>query len=500
VLLRLAVAATHTTSTEPFNGFGMASTTLLWLRDDLRIADNPALIDAASSGQPILPVYILDDSKDRRALGGAARWWLHHSLSALANTLPLRFFVGDPAVILPKIAEAARSSRVVWNRRYGLAERNLDAGLKSALEAQGIAVKSHNGHLMREPWEVKSKAGTHFRVYTPFWRAFLALGEVDLARPQPAALTFFGGPRLPGEQQLQELALLPRNPDWAASFSNEWQPGESGAKQRLATFTDNAFKGYAQNRNRPDFVSTSRLSPHIRFGEISLRQLWHGAKAAHHASRCADDDLETFLKELCWREFSYHLLYHHPDLATANHQPKFNSFPWRSDKKQLKAWQKGRTGYPIVDAGMRELWQTGFMHNRVRMIVGSFLVKHLLLDWRHGEDWFWDTLLDADPANNAASWQWVAGSGADAAPYFRIFNPVAQGEKFDPDGIYVRRYVPELSEMPSKFIHAPWTAPMGILLTAGVKLGSTYPVAVVDHEKARALALSAFKSISGSDT
>jgi deoxyribodipyrimidine photo-lyase len=475
----------------------MASPVLLWLRDDLRIADNPALVDAAASGHPILPVYILDNAGARRTLGGASRWWLHHSLKQLSAVLPIRLFRGDPAEILPRIANAAGAISVVWNRRYGLAERNLDAALKSGFETGGVQARSHNGHLLREPWEVKSKAGTHLRVYTPFWRAFLAMGEPAPPQPEPSSMTYAGGPRLPGEVQLEELELLPRNPDWAAGFGKLWTPGAAGAKARFSTFLDTAFKGYADNRNRPDFISTSRLSPHIKFGEISLRQLWHGAKAAHMAGKCGDGDLETFLKELCWREFSYHLLYHHPDLATANHQPKFDGFPWRTDKDQLKAWQKGQTGYPIVDAGMRELWQTGFMHNRVRMIVGSFLVKHLLIDWRSGEDWFWDTLFDADPANNAASWQWVAGSGADAAPYFRIFNPVTQGEKFDPDGVYVRRYVPELKDLPNKFIHAPWTAPIGVLLAAGVKPGSTYPVPVVDHEKARALALSSFKSISG---
>jgi deoxyribodipyrimidine photo-lyase len=481
---------------------------IVLFRNDLRLSDNPALAAAIATGQPILPLFILDETPPIRRLGGAARWWLHHSLSRLAEALErcgakLRIVNGAQAAILTELCSKIAPAAIFWNRRYGLAERDADAALKTLLQDSGVEAKSFNGHLLREPWEVKSKTGTHLRVFTPFWRAFLALGEPQRPIAPPATILGFdmAGTIVPG-LPLAALNLLPKRPDWSGGLAEEWHPGEAGAAARFDAFLEGASAGYAEGRNRPDRLSTSKLSPHLRFGEISVRQIWQAAESAFRSgrSKARASDQETFFKELGWREFSYHLLYHHPDLGQANHQPKFDAFPWETNEAALEAWQQGRTGYPIVDAGMRELWRTGWMHNRVRMIVGSFLVKHLLIDWRRGEEWFWDTLVDADPASNAASWQWVAGSGADAAPYFRIFNPISQGEKFDPEGSYVRFNVPELATLPASIIHRPWDGKPFELRAAGVKLGDSYPVALIEHDKARVRALDAFKSISVSAT
>jgi deoxyribodipyrimidine photo-lyase len=336
------------------------------------------------------------------------------------------------------------------------------------------------------------------RVFTPFWRAARARGAPPPPLPAPAAITAAPWPdSAPVRTTIPALGLLPTAPDWSAGLAEAWTPGEAGAAARLGRFLAAEWSGYAEQRNRPDLPSTSRLSPHLRFGEISARQVWHAATTAHHAGAggASETDLDIFLTEIGWREFSYHLLYHNPALATRNFQARFDDLPWRTSAGDLRAWQKGRTGFPIVDAGMRQLWQTGWMHNRVRMIVASVLAKHLLIDWREGEAWFWDTLVDADAANNAASWQWVAGSGADAAPYFRVFNPVLQGQKFDPEGAYVRRYVPELAGLPAKFIHAPFEAPHPVLARAGIALGRDYPHPIVGLSEGRDRALAAFATM-----
>jgi deoxyribodipyrimidine photo-lyase len=356
------------------------------------------------------------------------------------------------------------------------------------LRASGHEVASFNGALLAEPWEVASKSGGSFKVFTPFWRALRERLSLPPPAPEPekiraAAWPDTGPPRL----ALGELALAPKNPNWAQNFPDA-APGESGAQQRLRNFLSEKLDSYGALRDRFDADATSRLSAHLHFGEISAQQIMREA-----AARGGD----KFLSEIGWREFSHHLLYAFPDLATANFNPRFDAFPRRRDEVAFKAWTRGKTGYPIVDAGMRELWTTGFMHNRARMVCASFLIKHLLIDWREGEAWFWDTLADADAANNAASWQWVAGSGADAAPFFRIFNPVLQGEKFDPDGAYVRRFCPELAALPDKYIHRPWTAPAAILAEAGVRPGKTYPPPVVEHDFARRRALAALEQISG---
>jgi deoxyribodipyrimidine photo-lyase len=479
---------------------------VVWFRSDLRLADNPALAFAAESGRPVLAVYVWDATASGvRPMGGAATWWLANSLDALAASLqalgaPLHVVAGRSEHVILAIAETAGAAAVVWNRRYEAGEQAQDAAIKAALKAAGAAAKSFNSHLLNEPWDVESKAGAPMKVFTPYWRAAREKGEPPQPKPKPGALRAAAFPTACAvqPQTIASLGLKPSKPNWAHEMETAWTPGEVGARQALGRFLERAAKGYGENRNRPDYRSTSRLSPHLRFGEIGPRQIWHATRAALESGHTPAKayDIEKFLSEVGWREFSYHLLHQFPDLATRNFQRRFDEFPWEHDEAAFQAWTRGRTGYPIVDAGMRELWRTGWMHNRVRMVAASFLIKHLLIDWRRGEEWFWDTLVDADCASNAASWQWVAGSGADAAPYFRIFAPVLQGEKFDPKGDYVRRYVPELAKLPNAFIHKPWLAPHPVLAQAGITLGRDYPQPIVVHEKARERALAAFKSLS----
>ncbi len=475
---------------------------LVWFRDDLRLTDQPALRAALDSGRPLICLYLYDaGASEGRPLGGAVRWWLHHSLAAHSAELEkiggrLDLLAGDHAD-LPAIAQALGAAAVYWTRRYGAAAIESDKAVKAALLEAGLEAQSFNGQLLREPWEVTTQAGAPMRVYSPFWRAHQALGDTGAPIPAPRKIQPADWPRkAPARVALDSLRLLPAKPDWAGGLRAEWTPGEAGAKARLKAFFKGGLAAYAQERDLPAKPSTSRLSPHLRFGEISPRSVLQATRHLEAETPALNKGATKFLAEIGWREFAFHLLFHNPQLATRNHQPRFDSFPWRTpDAATLRAWREGRTGYPIVDAGMRELWRTGFMHNRVRMIVASFLVKHLLVDWRVGEEWFWDTLCDADPANNPASWQWVAGSGADAAPYFRIFNPMIQGEKFDPEGDYVRAHVPELARVPKKFIHTPWLAPTEILAAAGVTLGATYPAPIVDHASARDRALAAFSTL-----
>lgn len=476
---------------------------LLWFRDDLRLSDNPALRAALDHG-PLICLYILDTSTQRRPLGGAARWWLSRSLTALSETIAakggeLLILRGDPTELLPPVVHAANVGYVAWNRRYDGAAIALDKALKGKLAEAGIAVESFNANLLNESWQVKTKADGPFKVFTPYWRAVRESGEPSAPLPAPARLS---KARLPAALRkpaltVADLALEPTTPDWAGGLRDAWTPGEDGARDRLDAFLDETIAGYREARDLPDRNSTSRLSPHLRFGEISPRQIWHATQAAREAGNTPGSaaDVEKFFSEIGWREFSYHLLFHNPDLASVNYDRRFDAMVWETDEAGLKAWQKGMTGYPIVDAGLRELWQTGWMHNRVRMITASFLIKHLLTDWRTGEAWFWDTLVDADPANNPASWQWVAGSGADAAPYFRVFNPVTQGEKFDPKGAYVRRFVPELAELGDKFVHRPWEAAASELKKAGIVLGQNYPKPIVALDFGRRRALDAFAAL-----
>ena len=466
---------------------------LVWFRQDLRLADNPALSAAIAAGGPVVPVFILDDETPGRwKPGGASRWWLEKSLAALGADLarigsPLVLRRGRADTILPALVAETGARAVFWNRCYEPFAIARDSALKERLRAEGIRVESFNGALLREPWEVKGKSGAPLKVFTPFWRALQALGDPGAPLPAPKALK---APARPvASDVLGSWGLYRAKPDWAAAFPDHWTPGEAGARERFADFADGAMAAYGDARDLPGVPGTSRLSPHLHWGEVSPRMLWH---ATRHVGGKGP---EHFLREVGWREFSYHLLHAEPHLPERNLRPEFDAFPWADDEAAFARWRRGETGYPIVDAGLRELWATGWMHNRVRMIAASFLIKDLLVDWRRGEDWFWDTLVDADLAANAASWQWVAGCGADAAPYFRVFNPVLQGVKFDPDGAYVRRWIPELARLPDSLLHTPWMAPALALEAAGIRLGRTYPEPMVDHGAARDRALAAFETI-----
>ncbi|MBM3873875.1 MAG: deoxyribodipyrimidine photo-lyase [Verrucomicrobia bacterium] len=480
------------------------SPTILWFRQDLRLQDNPALAAAIERGGAILPVYILDESGEGGwALGGASRWWLHGSLAALDASLRergLRLILarGESAAVLRELIAQTGADAVFWNRRYEPASIARDSAIKSELGGRGIDVRSFNASLLFEPQTIANKQGRPFQVFTPYWRHCLTL-------PVNSPVAVRHGPwpapeRWPASLPLAALGLRPSIP-WDRGFHGAWTPGEAGARERLAGFLRGPVTDYGETRDRPSVEGVSRLSPHLHFGEIGPRQVWAAAAELGRTRGIfpANAGVAKFLAEVGWREFAHHLVYHFPQTPEQPLRSEFARFPWRADPggHLLKAWQRGRTGYPIVDAGMRQLWATGWMHNRVRMIVASFLVKHLRLSWTHGARWFWDTLVDADLASNTLGWQWSAGCGADAAPYFRIFAPVLQGEKFDAEGVYVRHWCPELSRVPARFLHQPWTAPETVLTAAGVQLGKSYPRPVVDHAEARAEALRAFQSLRG---
>jgi deoxyribodipyrimidine photo-lyase len=479
-----------------------ASPGILWFRQDLRLRDNAALREALLTSGPVIPVYILDDEGEGRWQPGAAsRWWLHHSLAALDLSLRERgsqlvLAQGDSLDVLQKIIRGTGASAVYWNRRYEPATIARDKVVEAKLTAIGIDARSFNSALLFEPATIANKQGGPFQVFTPFWRHCLTR---SVQEEIPASRRSLVAPKKwPPSLALAQLQLLPKL-SWADGFSEIWEPGEAGAKKRLKRFISTTVAGYSEARDRPDEEATSRLSPHLHFGEIGPRQIWSAASALSEDSGVfpVNGGVQRFLTEIGWREFAHHLLYHFPDTPEKPLRKKFEHFPWAEDVggAKLRAWQQGLTGYPIVDAGMRQLWQTGWMHNRVRMVVASFLVKHLRLSWVQGAAWFWDTLVDADFASNTLGWQWSAGCGADAAPYFRIFAPVTQGEKFDPKGEYVRRWVPELAKLPAKFIHRPWEAPTEVLAKAEIRLGGNYPRPIVDHAQARAAALAAFKSL-----
>jgi deoxyribodipyrimidine photo-lyase len=471
---------------------------ILWLRLDLRLADNPAL-DAAvkGGGGPVIPVFIWSPGEEGDwPPGGASRWWLHQSLAALDACLrrlgsKLVIRRGPALAILRALAKETGAGAVFWNRRYEPAVMARDAKVEAALCGDGRWVERFNATLLHEPWTIENRSGRPFQVFTPFWKH--CLDQPDPAAPLPPPKKLCAPATWPKSLSLDELELEPKI-NWTGNMRAAWRPGEAGAQANLKRFLNNAVWNYNDDRNHPDRAGTSRLSPHLHFGEISPRQIWHGLKrmASKRGLPMVKWRSSPFLTELGWREFAHHLLFHFPHTPTEPLRPEFKNFPWRQDAARLEAWQKGRTGFPIVDAGMRELWATGWMHNRVRMIVASFLVKDLLLPWPEGARWFWDALVDADLANNTLGWQWTAGCGADAAPYFRVFNPVSQGEKFDPQGDYVRRWCPELAERPAVWIHQPHHAPPGILHAAGVVLGRVYPRPIVSHPAARERALKAF--------
>ena len=468
-----------------------------WFRKDLRLADNPALSEAAEAGRPVVPVYILEPvESDPWPPGGAGRWWLHHSLSSLDNSLRklgnrLILRRGRPGDILPELAREVGAEAVHVARLAEPHARELDGEVDELLKPLGVRLRVFGGNLLFAPGKITTKKGDPFKVFTPFYKTCLKKLPPGRPLPAPARLP---RPRSPVKgDSLNDWDLRPSKPDWSAGWLDLWTPGEQGALARLEAFSENSAAGYREKRDRPDLEGTSRLSPHLHFGEISARACWHSMTSGVKPE--AEKGSESFLRQLVWREFSRHLLWHWQTFPERPFRREFERFPWTRDKKALGLWQRGLTGYPIVDAGMRELWATGWMHNRVRMIAASFLVKHLLIPWQDGATWFWDTLVDADLANNSVSWQWVAGCGVDAAPFFRIFNPILQGRKFDPDGVYVRRWVPELAGLPNRHIHEPWKTPEQEMENVGVLLDKDYPFPIVDHAMARLKALEAFKQL-----
>ncbi len=475
----------------------MNSAAIVWFGLDLRLADQPALQAALAHGGPVLPVFIWSPEEEAPwSPGAASRWWLHHSLAALERQLRARgsrLIVrrGPALLVLTELLRESGARAVFWNRRYEPAVRKRDALLEQALHQCGCRVGCFDAALLHDPERIRTRTGEPYRVFTAFWRRCIV--ELAPAAPRPAPERLAAPQRWPRSLPLEALELLPQH-GWADGFGALWQPGETGAQERLQQFLRDGFELYARRRDRPDCAGTSRLSPHLHFGEISPAQIWHAV--VRHAARRGRTGAHwrgsAFLREMVWREFAHHLLYHYPHSSEAPLRPEFADFGWRSDPELLRAWQRGRTGYPIVDAGMRELWASGWMHNRVRMIVASFLVKDLLIHWQEGARWFWDTLVDADLANNTLGWQWSAGCGADAAPYFRIFNPALQGMKFDPQGGYVRRWCPELAALPDRWIHQPERAPKTVLEAAGLQPGVSYPRPIVNHLVARAVALETF--------
>lgn len=476
----------------------MTAPVIYWYRHDLRVDDLPGLRAAIRTGQPVLPVFVLDEAAagDWQP-GGASRWWLHHALVALGETLAARGATlvlrrGNARDELSALVEATGADAVFCSRQYEPWARAQENAVHDAL-LDAATVKRFGGHLLFEPEQIANQQGQPYRVFTPFWRECRKhLHDVAPSGRLPKGQWFEGD--VSGDA-LDDWALLPTDPDWAAGWTDLWTPGEAAAHKKLKVFLKQTVDDYETGRDFPARAGTSRLSAHLHFGEISPARVVAMTREATASAPAREEAGAKFLSEVGWREFSHHLLHHFPGIPETSFNARFEAFPWVGNRRQLRAWQRGRTGYPLVDAGMRELWQTGYMHNRVRMVVASFLCKHLLIDWRAGERWFWDTLLDADLANNACSWQWVAGSGADASPYFRIFNPITQSRKFDKGGQYIRQWVPELAGLPDKHLHAPWEAPEAVLDEAGITLGEDYPAPMVDHSAARESALAAYASL-----
>lgn len=477
-----------------------APTTILWFRLDLRLADNPALLAAITRKGAVIPVFIWAPGQEGEwAPGTASRWWLHQSLASLSRSLraagsQLIIRKGPSIEALRRLIKETGASAVYWNRRYEPRVIARDAAIEKALRRINIKARSCNSALLFEPESVVSSVSKPYQVFTPFWKSCLAAPEV--AKPAPAPRRIKPPPTWPASIPLEQLHLEPKI-DWAHGIRKSWKPGEKAARARLRRFVKSALAEYSLGRDFPARLDTSRLSPYLHFGELGPRQVWHAVKHATaiiaHPGRT--EAANIFLRQLVWREFAFHLLFHFPHTTNQPLRSGFARFRWSQRRSALKAWQRGRTGYPLVDAGMRELRTTGWMHNRVRMVVASFLVKDLLIAWRKGAAWFWDTLVDADLANNTLGWQWVAGCGADAAPYFRVFNPVRQSQKFDPRGDYIRKWVPELAKLSLPYLHEPWTAPAELLRHARVTLGKSYPLPIVNHDQARQLALAAYEAV-----
>ena len=464
-----------------------------WFRQDLRLADNSALLSAIRCGN-LLPIYILDDEcAGDYQYGAASRVWLHHSLVSLNQSLDgnLRVYKGNTQRILARLLSRFDIACVYWNSLYEPWRMNSDFEVSKLANAADVTSGSVHGSLLWEPTQTLKSNGAPYKVFTAFYKnACLNAPEPLLPLSAPQAIGFAKGD-FDALDGIDDLGLLSHK-TWEKRVLKGWRIGEEGAIQRLQAFATHGINNYKNGRNLPAKPFVSRLSPHIHWGEISPRTIWHAINLMGD-----DENIQSFKSELGWREFCHSLLYNFPAMPQQNMSSKFDHFPWIDDKDALNTWQRGVTGFPIVDAGMRELWHTGYMHNRVRMIVGSFLVKNLRIHWRCGQAWFWDTLFDADLANNSAGWQWVAGSGVDAAPYFRIFNPISQGEKFDPDGDYTRKWVPELKHLPIKYLYQPGKAPPQVLQAANVKLGDNYPEPIIDLKTSREAALAAFKSIAG---
>jgi deoxyribodipyrimidine photo-lyase len=468
----------------------------------LRLADNPALQAAIQFVGPVIPVFIhTPDEEAPWQPGACSRWWLHQSLRSLESDLQaagsrLVIRQGPSLATLQDLINQTGAGAVVWNRRYEPALIARDAVVERSLQAFGLEVKTFNSALLNEPWDIQNQSGKPFQVFTAFWKHCLA--TLAPLEPLPSPRRIPAPKQWPKTLPLEALELEPKI-NWAKGISSTWRPGAGAARVQLERFVQSALSNYAADRNRPALAGTSRLSPHLHFGEIGPRELWHTVRRHAEANQIAPTvwRVSPFLAELGWREFSHHLLYHFPHTPSKPLRPEFKNFRWGKNAALLKAWQKGGTGYPIVDAGMRELWTTGWMHNRVRMIVASVLVKDLLLSWQEGARWFWDTLVDAGLAQSTLGWQWTAGCGADAAPYFRVFNPTLQGEKFDPHGDYVRRWCPELSKLPANWLHKPWQAPAAVLHQARVRLGRNYPEPIINHTLAREVALEAFANMKG---
>jgi deoxyribodipyrimidine photo-lyase len=476
--------------------FAAVTMNIFWFRNDLRLADNSGLAAALARGEKTALVYVLDDNAAGNwAMCGASRWWLHHSLESLGRAIAacggrLILRRGDAGTIIPELAAQLKVNEVHAGRRFEPWARDQDRAVAAILKTSGIELRRHLTSYLFAPEQITTKSGGIYGVYTPFSRACLERAPPAEAIAAPSRISSPSGMT---SDALEDWQLLPQKPDWAAGIRAAWEPGEAGAAKRLRHFVRQVMHGYNASRDIPGEDGTSGLSPHLHFGEISPATVWREAAGSAKAGQ----GREVFLKELLWREFAAYLLWHHPAMPEQPLRPEFAAMPWRVDEQSLAAWQRGLTGIPIVDAGMRQLWQTGWMHNRIRMVCASFLTKHLLIPWQQGEAWFWDTLVDADLASNAISWQWVAGCGADAAPYFRIFNPVLQGQKFDPGGAYVRKFVPELARLPDKFIHAPWEAEAQVLAAANVTLGQNYPHPIISLAQGRERALAAYKQITG---